>query len=131
VKDLESVLKVVGEGLRTLAKGINAIAEKLDDFVETPEKPQPKQKPQRKSSKRSREAAKPKKAPPNKGAKPVTATEKVLRAIKASKKGIDTTALMQKTGFDRKKVQNIIFKLKKQGKIKNVAKGVYIRGDRL
>ena len=59
--------------------------------------------------------------------KPLTAADTVLGVIKRSKKGVDTAALMKKTGYDRKKVANIVFKLRKQGKIKSEKKGVYVK----
>ena len=55
-----------------------------------------------------------------------TAGNTVFGIIKRSKKGVDTTALMKKTGFNAKKIQNNIFKLKKQGKIKSEVKGIYL-----
>lgn len=55
-----------------------------------------------------------------------TAADTVLGVIKRSKKGVDTATLMQKTGYDKKKVYNIVFKLKKQGKIKSEGKGLYL-----
>jgi putative endonuclease len=58
---------------------------------------------------------------PSKG----TAVDTVLGLIKESGNGINTAALMEKTGFNEKKIQNLIFKLKKQGKIKSVSKGLY------
>ncbi|MBW2176669.1 MAG: GIY-YIG nuclease family protein [Deltaproteobacteria bacterium] len=67
-----------------------------------------------------------KKTPAKKAAK-VTAADRVLKVINRTKKGIDTSGLMKKTGFDNKKVANIIFKLKKQGKIKNPEKGLYVK----
>jgi hypothetical protein len=36
-------------------------------------------------------------------------------------------ALMEKTGYNQKKIANLVFKLRKQGKIKSVAKGVYVK----
>jgi hypothetical protein len=33
---------------------------------------------------------------------------------------------MEKTGFDVKKVRNIVFRIFKQGKIKKAAKGIYV-----
>ncbi|MBW2598327.1 MAG: hypothetical protein JRC55_06970 [Deltaproteobacteria bacterium] len=42
-----------------------------------------------------------------------------------SKKGVGVAELMKKTEFDLKKTYNIIYKLKSQGKIKSVGKGVY------
>jgi len=67
-----------------------------------------------------------KKAPAKKAAK-VTAADAVLKVINRAKKGVNTAAIMKKTGFDNKKVANIIFKLKKQGKIKNPEKGLYVK----
>ncbi len=57
----------------------------------------------------------------------LTAVETVFRIIKRSKKGVTTATLMEKTGFNEKKIFNNIFKLKKQGKIVSKAKGVYVK----
>ena len=58
---------------------------------------------------------------------PVTAADTVLAVIKRSKKGLNTAMLMEKTGYDKKKIANIVFKLKKQGVIKTGVKGVYVK----
>ena len=55
----------------------------------------------------------------------VTAMDTVLAIIKESKNGINTTDLMAKTGFNAKKVQNNVAKLKKKGQIKTVSRGVF------
>jgi hypothetical protein len=55
-----------------------------------------------------------------------TATDQVLNIINRSKKGVDTPTLMIKTGFDRKKVTNIIHRTFKQGKIKKTDRGIYV-----
>ena len=65
-----------------------------------------------------------KKAPAKGGKK--TDTDKVLAIINRSKKGVDTATLMKKTGFDQKKVRNILHRTYKQGKITRVGKGIYI-----
>ena len=65
--------------------------------------------------------------PAKKKAVQITATDQVLNIINRSKKGVDTAALMKKTGFDQKKVANLIFKLKKQGKITSPKKGLYVK----
>ena len=57
----------------------------------------------------------------------VTATSTVLAIIKRRKKGVGTAALMEKTGFDQKKVANIVFKLRKEGIIKSAGRGVYLK----
>jgi len=58
----------------------------------------------------------------------MTAIGVVLDAIKRSKQGIDFAAIQAKTGFDEKKIRNIIFRLNKIGKIKRKSRGIYIAG---
>ena len=55
-----------------------------------------------------------------------TDTDKVLEIINRSKKGVDTATLMKKTGFNQKKVRNILNRTYKQGKITRVEKGIYV-----
>ena len=69
--------------------------------------------------------AKAAKKAPAKGGKQ-TDTDKVLGFINRSKKGIDTATLMKKTGFDQKKVRNILHRTFKQGKITRAEKGIYV-----
>lgn len=54
-----------------------------------------------------------------------SATAVVLGAIRRSRKGADVAALKVKTGFDDKKLRNIVFRLHKLGKIKRVEHGKY------
>lgn len=60
------------------------------------------------------------------GARRHSATNVVLEAIKRSKKGATFTSLQSKTGFEEKKLRNVIFRLHKLGKIKRVSRGKYI-----
>jgi predicted Rossmann fold nucleotide-binding protein DprA/Smf involved in DNA uptake len=78
-------------------------------------------------SEKPRAAKKPtaKKAPAKRAAR-LTATDQVLGIIKRSKKGVDASTLVKKTGFNAKKIQNILFRTHKQGKIKRTGKGVYV-----
>jgi hypothetical protein len=55
-----------------------------------------------------------------------TDTDKLLAIINRSKKGVDTATLMKKTGFDQKKVRNMLNRPYKQGKITRVEKGIYV-----
>ena len=52
-------------------------------------------------------------------------TQTVLNMIKKSKAGIAAGALIKKTGFEDKKIRNILFKAWKDGKIERVGRGVY------
>lgn len=60
-----------------------------------------------------------------KKAKP-TATDQVLKTINRSKNGVDVPTLIKKTGFDAKKVRNIVSRAFKQGKIKRIGRGIYV-----
>jgi len=56
----------------------------------------------------------------------LTAMDVILDAIKRSKQGIGFASIQTKTGFDEKKIRNIIFRLNKIGKIKRKSRGIYI-----
>ena len=56
----------------------------------------------------------------------LTAIDVVLDVIKRSKQGIGFADIQAKTGFDEKKIRNIIFRLNKIGKIKRKSRGIYI-----
>jgi DNA replicative helicase MCM subunit Mcm2 (Cdc46/Mcm family) len=62
---------------------------------------------------------------PAKGGKK-TDTDKLLAIVNRFKKGVDTATLMKKTGFDQKKVRNMLNRTYKQGKITRVEKGIYV-----
>jgi hypothetical protein len=67
-----------------------------------------------------------KKAALPKKATQATATDQILRIIKRFKKGVDVPSLKEKTGFDDKKVRNIVFRATKEGKIKKFGRGIYV-----
>ena len=54
-------------------------------------------------------------------------SDTILGIIKRSKKGVGAAELMKKSSFIQKKAYNIVYKLKKQGKIKSAGKGVYMK----
>ena len=126
MKKLNQDLKAVNKELKALVKKTESLMKAVDRVEKT-------------------QAAKPKKASPKKAIKPKavvkvaikitptkkrsvksTDTDKVLNIIKRSKKGITTQTLMKKTGFDAKKIANMVFRATKMGKIKSVSKGIYV-----
>ena len=120
--------------LQSVKKELNALTkrvEKLLAAVKKTEAAKPKKKaaPKKVASKKAapKKAAAKKTAPKKAAAKKATAADTVLKVIQRLKKGTDTAGLMKKTGFDQKKVANIIFKLKKQGKITSPKKGLYVK----
>jgi len=128
MKELHSVLNIVSDGLKTLAKGVEAIAEKVDEVAKSQGAVKPKSKKPSTAAKKVKAVKKPvQKATKKKEVKSATDSDKVLEIIGRSKKGTGTAVIMQKTGFDQKKIANIIYRLRKQQKIKSVGKGVYTK----
>ena len=113
----------------TLIKDLQAISKELTKLVKQTEKlaatlgkaEKPAAKPVKTKTKAMAVA---KKAPAGGGKK--TDTDKVLAIINRSKKGVDTATLMKKTGFNQKKIRNILQRTYKQGKITRAEKGIYI-----
>ena len=56
----------------------------------------------------------------------LTDTARILDIIKRSKRGLDVATLRQKTGFDEKKIRNVIYKAFREGIIKRAGRGVYL-----
>ncbi|MBT8331060.1 MAG: hypothetical protein KJP06_01910 [Deltaproteobacteria bacterium] len=56
----------------------------------------------------------------------VTAFEQVYQVIKDYKQGVGIAEIKLRTGFDDKKIRNIIFRLNKIGNIKRKSRGIYI-----
>ena len=124
-KDLQSVLKE----LKSLTIKTERIAKKLDKLSKAKApakaKPKPKPKPRVKAKKAKKKAVKRKIVA--KKAKRVPASDTVLKVIQRSKKGVRTATLQAKTGFKEKKIRDIIYRLKNQGKIKSAKTGLYVK----
>ncbi len=126
-KDLEAILKTLN--------GLIQKVQKLQEQIGEDKKPtkKPKAKAVKKKAvkkvpikKVAAKKAAHKKAVPKKATQ-ATAADTVLAIINRYKKGVNNAALMEKTGYNQKKIANLVFKLRKQGKIKSVAKGVYVK----
>ncbi|OQX20870.1 MAG: hypothetical protein BWK80_35210 [Desulfobacteraceae bacterium IS3] len=57
---------------------------------------------------------------------PLNASDTVLEVIKNAKEGMDFAKIQAKTGFDDKKLRNIIFRLNKTGRIQRRERGIYV-----
>ena len=123
MKEVDTLIKTVAEGLKSMAQGVEKLAEKVEDIGKSLSKE--KAKAERKASAKPKKKAAVKVVKPS-AKKPVTAADTVLGVIKRSN-SVDAATIVEKTGYDRKKVSNIVFKLKKQGKIKSVKRGVYLK----
>ena len=115
----------IKQDIKALQKEYKQLGKKLEKLfaaAEKSEKLKPAKKPTSKPVKRSPLQ----KVPAKKKTAQSTSTDQILRIIKRSKKGVNAATLVAKTGFDLKKVRNILQRAYKQGKIKRADKGIYI-----
>jgi len=123
-------MAILEKDLKALQKEIKALEKKMDKLLaaaETSAKPKAAKKVKAKSVKAKAIKKIPaKNAPAKKKTAQPTATDQMLTIIKRSKKGVDIKTLVEKTGFNQKKVTNILQRTFKQGKVKRVGKGIYL-----
>ncbi len=113
-KKLKKDLQTVKRDIKTLTKSVVRLLKETDKMVKA--KIAKKKTVVNKAAKKARGKA-----------QKASAIDTVFSYIKLSKKGVNTATLMKKSGFDQKKIYNIIFKLKSQKKIKSDKKGVYVK----
>jgi len=121
---MEATMKAFKEDLSAVAEAAQDLAakvEKLRKQYAEMEKKHPKVAPKRASRKKA-----PVRKPAPKESKK-NAADSVLSAIGVSKKGKGAADIMEKTGFDRKKVYNTVAALKKQGKVRSAGRGRYAK----
>lgn len=122
MKQLQKDLKAVSKTLKQLTRKTEQMAKRLEKL----EKVQAA----KKAKDKTRAKTEPARAAKNKVAKKpnrVFASSSLLSIINRSRKGIDTAALKKKTGFEDRKIWNVINSLKSQGKIKSGGRGLYVK----
>jgi hypothetical protein len=118
LKKLQTQYKAMGKSLEKLAISLEeAEAEKaIPKKVTAKETQIAKAKPKAKTAK---------KVPEKKKRRKMTATDMVLGVVSGRKEGVNIHTLIIKTRFSEQKIQNILYKAKKKGKVKRIGKGVY------
>ena len=119
MKQLKNDLKALSQSLNELRRKTEQMAKKLDKL----EKPKPVKRAKAKTAARVRAA---RKGTTRKAAK-ATAIGTILDIITRAEKGVGTATLKKRTGFESKKIFNVINSLKAKGKIKSLEKGLYVR----
>ncbi len=117
MKQLKKDLLAVTMELKALMKKTEKVVKAVDKLEKA--KPAVKRKPKAKTKPKKR-------APVKKKGAALTATDQVINIIKRAKKGIDAPTLIKKTGFEDKKIRNILMRASKQRKIKRAARGIYV-----
>jgi len=118
-------MKSLQKDLQAFVKDLKALALTTEKLSKKLAKLEPGDSPKAKME-RPRRAAKPARPSGAGKTKKVTAVDAVLNTIKRSKKGTSMTQIKAKTGFNDRKIWNAIYQLKKDGKIKNMDRGIYV-----
>jgi hypothetical protein len=124
MKELESFLQNLAEGLRSLAGVIETMLDKSGQLRKF--NPVGNEDPQNFEAVKFKSGNGIKRRKIIRAGKTATAADTIFEVIKSKKAGIDTSDLIKETDFEEKKVRNIIYKLKKQNKIKAAKRGVYV-----
>ncbi len=126
----ENRMTILKKDLQTLQKEIKALGRNMGKLIKEFDKGKKAKVTKKITAKpvkaKTTKKAPAKKAPTKKRPAKLTATDKVLRILRGRKRGVNAATLMKKTGFDDKKIQNILFRTHKQGRLKRVGKGVYV-----
>jgi hypothetical protein len=133
MKKLRKDLQAVTKELKALTRKTEQVAKKADKLekAQAARKRKPKAKAKAKTTKRAKttKKARVKKKGAVKKTVALTATDQAVKIIKRSKKGVDVPTLKKKTGFEDKKIRNILNRASKQGKIKRAGRGIYVGGQ--
>ena len=117
----ENVMAILKKDLQSLQREISTLGKTVEKILKAAEKSE-----KGKATRVSKKRAPGKKTPAKKKTGGPTSTDQVLKIInKRTKRGVDAATIMAKTGFNQKKVSNIIHRAYKEGKIKRVGKGLY------
>jgi len=111
-------MKQLKKDLQAVLKSLKQATEKTENLMKKVDKLDKPVAPRKSRAKALPKAKKPKK---------VSDSDAVLAIIKRFKKGVDGATLRKKTGFEGRKIRDIVYRLKKRGKIKVVGKGIYVK----
>ena len=111
MKQLKKDLQVVLKSLKQATAKTETMMKKLEGI----EKAQGPKKPKAKAS------------PKAKAPKKASDSDTVLKIVRRSKKGVNRAAVIKKTGFEGRKVGDILYRLKKHGKIRVEGEGIYLK----
>lgn len=123
--DLTILFGTLAEGMKALAKGVESVAERLDALSKQPEKAEQEQAAKESPGKKTTAAKKRKKGSAKEKKTQAPASERVFALIAENPEGISIEALRETTGYGSKKLHNIVYKLKKQNRVKSEKRGVY------
>lgn len=118
-------MKQLRKDLQAVSKNLKSLTEKTEKMIKTVDAlekrvksaPAVRRTAAKKAVNRGRSA----------GRRGPSATDVVLKVINRSKKGVNTATLKDKTGYNSRKIWDIVHRAHKEGKIKKLGRGTYGR----
>ena len=112
--------------LRKVIKGLEALIHKAEKIEKGLREKEPVSAGRRRAGRpKTRKGVSPRRRSVQAG-KGRTATSMVFGIIKKNRRGATTAQIRNGTGFDEKKIWNVINRLKSQRKIKSARRGIYV-----
>ncbi len=136
MKQLRRSLNAISKNLKELTKRTDKLVKALDKLEGAQAKASKTKKTvvkkravKRKTATRRAGAKKAvkRKVPDKKSKRTISATETVLKIVNRSRKGIDTATIQNKTGYNTRKIWDIVHRANKDGKISKVGRGKYAK----
>ncbi len=125
--DLASVFGIEIETPKTISKTVKSKTAAKKATAKTPAKTFPKRRVATKPAAKTKPVKKaPLKRPAAKMDVRSSAFDEVVKIVRRSRKGITVARIREKTGLDDKQIRIFVYKAKRQGRIKNLERGVYI-----
>lgn len=127
--DAKKFVSTVSVGLKIFSKGLDLIADMVENYAYVPEEEGEKETPAPKTGAQEKKA---KPAPRKRTAKKKgkgTMTDVVLQHVIDAESGIHIDQLEEQTGIEKKKLHGIVHRLRGQGRIRNMKQGVYVPAE--
>jgi predicted Rossmann fold nucleotide-binding protein DprA/Smf involved in DNA uptake len=113
MKQLKKDLKAVSKDLKTLTQKTNKMIKQFEKLAKS--KPAKKKKARVAKKRVARKTTR------------ATAVDTVLSIIKKNRKGVDKATLKKETRLKDNNIRTILYRLKKQGKVKSAGRGIYVK----
>ncbi|MDY6836649.1 MAG: PilZ domain-containing protein [Thermodesulfobacteriota bacterium] len=121
-------MKQLKKDLQGLSRELTALRKKTEKIATAIEKLEKSKVPRQRASKArgsSSKKAYAKRYAAGRKTATLTATDHIVNIINRVKKGVDVPTLIEKSGFEDKKVRNILARTLKQGRVSRVGRGIY------
>jgi hypothetical protein len=119
-------MKQLKKDLQVISKNLKMLTQKTENIIRSLDKLEKVQTKTAAGKRRADKGIVAKQTATRKG-KSTSGTETVLKIIMRSKRGVDTAAIHNKTGYNTRKIWDIVHRAYKEGKIKKAARGTYVK----